>query len=36
MTLILEGVQDMNQFFILQIVYFEGSLFDTELESWHW
>lgn len=36
MALILAGVQDMKHFFMLQIVYFKGSLFDTELESWHW
>lgn len=34
MAFILEGIQDMKQFFILQIAYFKGSLFDTELGSW--
>lgn len=36
MALIPQSVQDIKQFFILQIVYFKESLFDTELESWLW
>lgn len=36
MAWIPEGMPDIKQYFILRIVYFKGSLFDSEQESWCW